>query len=209
MSKLNKHLFLQQAVTTLGSIRARTWLILGMVALGIVSLLIWAGITVLSWLWSQAPAMTEAGKRFTGEAVTQVEQLTPGLRGQVEQWIPGAKEQIEQWLPKGGEILPTNDVSGIDVGPVPRFPGLIRSYFARDGQTIEVRYVGRAALNVVLAHYVQGFTTAGYTQEVMSATPDGEQHRFRRGHKSIDLSLTRGGQSGLVELRLKQLQERL
>jgi len=52
-------------------------------------------------------------------------------------------------------------------------------------------------------------TTAGYTQEVMSATPDGEQHRFRRGHKSIDLSLTRGGQSGLVELRLKQLQERL
>lgn len=207
MSKLNKHLFLQQAVMTLGNIRARTWLILGVVALGIVSLLIWAGITVLSWLWSQAPTMTEAGKRFTGEAVTQVEQLTPGLKGQVEQWIPGAKEQIEQWLPKGGEILPTNDVSGIDVGPVPRFPGLVRSYFAREGQVIEARYSGRAVFDTVLGYYVQGFAAAGYTQEVMSATTDGEQHRFRRGQESIDLSLT-GRQSEQLDLRLKLLEGR-
>lgn len=207
MNKLNKNLFLSQAASSLRNIRARTWLILGVVALGIVSLLIWAGITILSWLWSQAPTITEAGKRFTGEAVTQVEQLTPGLKGQVEQWVPGAKAQIEQWLPKEGEILPTNDVSGTDVGPVPRFSGLIRSYFARDGQAIEVGYVGRAAFDTVLAYYVQGFAAAGYTQEVMSATTEGEQHRFRRGQESIDLSLT-GRQSEQLNLRLKLLEGR-
>ena len=67
-----------------------------------------------------------------------------------------------------------------------------------------MRYAGRAAFDAVLAHYVQGFTAAGYLQEVMAATPEGEQHRFRHGEQAIDLSLLRrpGGQ---VQLRLNLL----
>lgn len=172
--------------------RARTWLILSAVALGLVGLLAWAGITVLSWLWAEAPAVSEAGRRLAGEAITRIEQVAPEL-----------KEQVEQWLPDRGETPPAQDVSGTDVGPVPRFPGLVRTYFSRAGQVTEVRYVGRVPFDAVLAHYIQAFAAAGYSQEVMSATPDAEQHRFRGSQASIDLSLTRRP-DGLLELRLKQ-----
>ena len=127
-----------------------------------------------------------------GEAATRIEQVAPGV-----------KEQLRQWLPGLGEAAPANDVSGADVGPVPRYPGLARSHFAREGQTtVEVRYTGRAAFGAVLAHYVQGFTAAGYAKEVMSATTEGEQHRFVRDRESIDLSLLRQP-GGLMEVGLK------
>ncbi len=73
---------------------------LGAVALGLVGLLIWAGMAVLSWLWAEAPALTEAGKRLAGEPITQVEQLASSLKEQVEQWTPGVKEQVDRWKPQ-------------------------------------------------------------------------------------------------------------
>ncbi len=204
MSGLNKLEFLAQAASSLGNLRVRTWLMLAAVGFGILGLLAWAGIAILSWLLAQAPAVTEAGKRLAGGALTQVEQVAPGLKEQAGQWLPGVTEQVDRWLPGLAADLPASDVSGTDIGPLPRYPGLVRSHFARAGQVVEVRYAGRAAFDAVLAHYVQGFTAAGYLQEVMSAMPEGEQHRFRHGQESIDLSLLRrpGGQ---VELRLNLL----
>ena len=93
---------------------------------------------------------------------------------------------------------------GADVSPVPRYPGLVRSYFVRGSQVVEVRYAGRAAFDAVLAHYVEGFTAAGYLQEVRSATPAGEQHRFRHGQEAIDLSVLRRP-GGRVEIQMKRL----
>lgn len=135
--------------------------------------------------------MSEAGKRIADEAVTQIDKVAPGH-----------KEQVGQWLPGLGQASPVSDVSGNDIGPVPRYPGLVRSHFARDSQTAEVAYTGRVAFDAVLAHYVQGFAAANYAHEVLSATSDGEQHRFRRAQESIDLSLLRRP-GGLLELRLK------
>lgn len=191
MTGFDKYWFLARAASSLARIRARTWLILGAVALGVIGLLVWAGIAILSWLWGQAPAVTEAGKRLAGEAVTQIERVAPGV-----------KEQVRQWLPGLGEAVPASDVSGADIGPVPRYPGLARSHFVREGPAVEVRYTGRAAFDAVLAHYVQGFTAAGYAPEVISGAPEGEQHRFGRGREVIDLSLLRRP-GGLVELGLK------
>lgn len=202
MNGLNKLGQLAYAASWISSIRARTWWILGAVALGLAAVLVWASIALLSWLWGQAPTAAEASKRIAGDAMTQVEQVAPGLREQIEQWLPaGVKEQAKKWLPALGTTLPTSDVSGSDVGPVPRFPGLVRSHFARAGQTVEVRYAGSAAFATVLTHYVQGFAAAGYAQEVISATPEGEQHRFRRGEESIDLSVLRRPGNAL-EVRL-------
>ncbi|MDX1253121.1 MAG: hypothetical protein IDH49_12875 [Gammaproteobacteria bacterium] len=201
---MNKFWFLAQAISNLGKIRTRTWLVLGAVALGFVGLLGWAGIAIMSWLWTQAPAVTEAGKRLAGDAVTQVEQVAPELKEQAAQWVPGVKEQLDRWLPGRAEAPLANDVSGADAGPVARFPGLVRSHFAREEQAVEVRYAGGAAFETVLAHYLQGFTAAGYLHEVISAAPEGEQHRFRRGQESIDLSLLRRP-DGLLEVHMKVL----
>ena len=191
MSRENNFRFPAQVGWSLRNIRTRTWLILGAVGVAIFGLMAWAGIAILFWLWGQAPSVSEAGKRLAGEAVTQIEQVAPGL-----------KEQVGQWLPGLGEAAPVSDVSGTDVGPVPRYPGLVRSHFTREGQAVEVRYAGRAEFDMVLAHYVKGFAAATYAQEVLSATSEGEQHRFQRGQESIDLSLRRS-QGGLLELRLK------
>ena len=200
---MNKFGFLtRRATSSLRRIRMRSCLILGAVGLVILGLMAWAAIAILSWLWGQAPTVTEAGKRLTGGAVTQIEQAAPGLKKQVDQWLPGLREQAAPWLPGAATALPASDVSGTDVGPVPRYPGLARSHFAREGQGVEVRYTGPAAFAAVLAHYVQGFAAADYAQEVISATSEGEQHRFRRGQESIDLSLLRRP-GGLLEVRLK------
>jgi hypothetical protein len=192
MSGLNKLGFLALVASGLGRVRGRTWLILASIGIFIVGLLLWAGVATMSWLWTQAPAATEAGKRMAGEAATRIEQAVPGL-----------KEQAEKWLPGLGAQVPMSDVSGSDVGPVPRFPGLVRSHFVREEPTVEAAYAGRAAFDAVLAHYVTGFAAAGYAQQVISATPEGEQHRFARGQEAIDLSLTRR-RGDLLELRLKQ-----
>jgi hypothetical protein len=192
-SPLHEHRFSALAVSALRKVRARTWLILGAAVVGILGLVTWAGIALLSWLWGQFPVATEAGKRLAGEAVTQIEQVAPGVKEQVGQWVPGLV----------GES-PASDVSGTDVGPVPRFPGLVRSHFARGEKTVEVRYAGRGAFDSVRAHYVQGFAAAGYAQEVTDATLEAEHHSFRAGQESIELSLLRQA-GGRMEVRLKVL----
>lgn len=184
-------------------ISARTWVILASVVVAIIGLLTWAGTAALLWLNAQSPVAMEAGKRLAGEAATRVEQAVPGLKERAEQWLPGVKDRLGPWLPGFGEEPPARDVSGTEIGPVPRYPDLVRSHFARDDQAAEVAYTGRAAFDTVLAHYVQGFVTAGYAHEVLSATPEGEQHRFRRGQESADLSVARHP-GGLLEVRLRQ-----
>ena len=72
----------------------------------------------------------------------------------------------------------------------------------RQDRAAELRYAGRAPFDAVLAHYVKGFNAAGYSQEVVSATPEGEEHRFARERESVELALLRRP-GGLVEVRLK------
>lgn len=203
MSGSGKLWFLTQAASSLRRIRARTWLTLAAIMLVIIGLLVWAGIALLSWLWAQAPAATETGGRLAGEVAARIEQAAPALKERAEQWVPGLKDELGRWLPGVGEKPSVHDVSGTDIGPVPRYPGLARSQFAREAQVTEVRYVGRAKHDAVLAHYVQGFAAAGYVQEVMSATSEGERHRFRHGQETIEMLLSRRP-GELVELRLRQ-----
>jgi len=216
MSSFERGGLLAQAALRFKQIRTRTWLMLGAGVLGLIALMVWAAIAILSWLWSQAPTVTSVG-RFADGVVMQAEQVAPGLREQAEQWLPsGLREQAEQWVPTGvkeqagkwlpglGTDLPEKDVSGNDVGPVSRYPGLVRSHFsAGEESVLEVGYVGHAELEAVLAHYVQGFAAVGYDQEVISATPEGEQHRFQRGQEAINVELMRRT-GGLLELRMKQ-----
>ena len=203
MDRLSTSGFLTQALSSLRAIRVRTWLILGGIVLLIIGLIVWAGIALLSWMWAQAPAATEMGKRAVTQGATRIEQVAPDLKAQAERWLPGVKEQVDRWVPGLGDEPPARDVSGADPGPVPRYPGLVRSHYASDGGTIDVHYAGRADFDAVLAHYVRGFAGAGYVQEVISATPDAERHRFQRGGESFDLALTRRP-GGAIEVRLQQ-----
>ncbi|PKO84370.1 MAG: hypothetical protein CVU17_04270 [Betaproteobacteria bacterium HGW-Betaproteobacteria-11] len=57
-------------------------------------MIVWAGISVLSWLWGQAPGVADTGKRAAEIALGQAEQVIPGIKKQIEDAIPGIKEQI-------------------------------------------------------------------------------------------------------------------
>jgi len=191
-----------RAASVLRKIRPRTWLIIGGVVVGILGLFVWAGIAALSWLWGQVPTAATAGNRLVGDALTQIEQSAPGLKEQIGQWVPGLKDQVSQWAPSLAEDLPASDVSGTDLGPVPRFAGLVRTSFSRREGAVEVRYAGPATFEAVRAHYVQGFSAAGYAQEVLDASPDAENHRFTAGADTIEFALRRQA-GGRVEVRLK------
>ena len=200
MNGLNRLGLLTLLASSIGRIRARTWLIAGAVGILLLGLAVAAAIALASWLWGQAPAVVDAGKRLGSETVAQVEQAAPGLWERLDQWAPGLREQVGRWIPALAST-PAQDVSGTDIGPVPRYPGLVRSHYARVGQTVEVRYAGAAPFDAVLAHYVKGFAGAGYAQEIVSAAPDSEIHRFRIERETIELALTRRP-GGRVELQM-------
>lgn len=157
---------------------------------GTLALSVWAVVALMSWMWSQLPAAVETGKRLSGETTAQIERVAPGLQEHVRQWVGIAEES------------PTSDVAGVDIGPVPRYPGLVRSFFARGDESLEVGYIGQAHVGLVRAHYVQGFAMAGYAGEVLKATADMEHHRFKNDAESIDLLLVIREQA-LVEISMK------
>lgn len=139
--------------------------------LGIVALAIWAGLALLGAAWSQVPQLTAMGKRSLENATVMADQALPELVQRAQTFLAGIEEPADQ-------LLPAADVSGNDIGPVERFPGLVREHFAQEPGRASVRYVGDAALRAVLTHYSDGFAGAGFTQNVLSAAPGRELHRF-------------------------------
>jgi hypothetical protein len=188
-----KYELLQKALSGLSKVRARTWLILGGVALAILGLMVWAAVALLSWLWAQAPQVVETGRQWAGEAMTQVEEAAPGFKDEVAKWLPGADE-----------VPPERDVSGTDPGPVDRFPGLVRSGFVRSEKMIEATYVGRADFDAVLTHYVQGFAANDFTQEVLAAAAEEERHQFVGAAGRFEVRIGRRP-GGVVEVGVSQI----
>jgi hypothetical protein len=109
----------------------------------------------------------------------------------VEQAVPGAREKLGEVLPTLKPEPPPRDVSGTDIGPVTRFPGLTRSHWHREGRQITVRYQGRADYTAVLEHYTKGFAAQGYAQSVMSATADAEVHEYHKGAEQLRFEINR------------------
>jgi hypothetical protein len=203
-----------QVAPRIFSIGKGTWIAVGIGILVLIALIIWAGISALSWLSGQAPAAAETGKRLASVVLGQVEQAIPGVREKIEQVIPEVKNQLEDavpgvkervgiWLPDPAEkeAAPRN-VSGTDVGPVSRVPGLARENFQRDERGMTVGYARRADVQHVLNHYALGFGAAGYRQAVISATRDAEHHRYTKGEDLVELRVT-GKPSGKIEVEIK------
>jgi hypothetical protein len=203
---------LLNAKSFLGRIRTRTWVILGGIFLAIAGLFVWITISLFSWLWGQAAT----GAGLASNALSQVEKFVPNIREQANQLVPELTTQavtlreqaqrlapelqnhVEQIIPGLAatktilmDEAPLKDVSGIDIGPVTRFPGLIRSAFSRQAETITVDYQGKASLDTVIAHYTEGFVAAGFRHDVMSAAAHSEQHKFTDKKSSIILSVER------------------
>lgn len=151
-----------------------TWLALAVGMTGILALLIWGAVSLFGWLWGQAQALTEAAPDAARTVIAQVENTVPGAREKLGEFVPVLKPEP-----------PPRDVSGTDIGPVARYPGLARSHWHRDGREITVRYEGRADYAAVLDHYAKGFAAQGYAQSVVSAAPEGEEHDYSKNDDRV------------------------
>jgi hypothetical protein len=161
-------------------IRRGTWIAIGLGLFMLLVLLLWATISLAGWLWGQGKSLTEAAPEAVRNIASQVEQVAPGAREALGDLVPALKP----------EPLP-RDVSGTDVGPVARYPGLTRSHWHREGNEITVRYEGRADYSTVFDHYARSFAAQGYAQNVMSATPEAEAHDYRKGDERVRFEIAR------------------
>lgn len=164
-------------------IRPGTWLAIAIGLMGLVVLLAWAAFALVAWLWGQGKSVPEGAP----EAVRII-------ASQVAQAVPGARETLGELVPAMRPEPPPRDVSGTDIGPVTRYPGLVRSHWHREDREITVRYEGRAEYVAVLDYYAKSFAAQGYTQSVVSATPEGESHEYRKGNDSVRFKIAQSAQ---------------
>ena len=178
--------------------RRTTWVALGVGLLVLFGLLLWSAVALLGWLWGQA-------QNWTGTAPEAVGGAVRGMLQQVEQIVPGAREKLGEMVPSlKPETQPQRDVSGSDLGPTTRYPGLTRTHWQRDGGQATVAYEGKADYATVLDHYAKGFAAQGFAQTVQSATPLAETHEYTKGGEHLVLKITQKPR-GDVNVRIEAL----
>jgi len=157
-------------------------------------LFVWAVVALIGWLFGQAQG-------WMGTAREVVSEPARGVLEQVEQAVPGAREKLDAHL---GSLMPAlktvatpRDVSGTDLGPVPRYQGLARTYWSREGEKVEVEYAGRADYAAVLDHYAKGFAARGFVRAVQSASQDAETHKFTKGDERFNVKVAQKDQDGI------------
>jgi hypothetical protein len=164
----------KQLAPRLLQVRRSTWMAIGLALFTLIIVLIWLAISLSGWLWGQAKSLSEG--------VPETARL---IASQAEQVVPGAREAIGSLVPTLKTEAPPRDVSGMDIGPVSRYPGLARSHWHRDGQEITMRYEGRADYHAVLDYYAKSFAAQGYVQRVISATPAEEAHEYLKDNDRV------------------------
>lgn len=179
-------------------VRTRTWVFLGLGVAAVLALLAWAAIALLSWGWGQVSGLAESGRQAAGTAMEQVDRVAPELKARLEPLLGEAGLA----LPGKTTEAPATDVSGNDLPGVARHPGLLRTHYAREAGRTELRYTGQGEIRAVLNHYVSQFGAAGYAQEILSATPETERHRFVKSGQVVDFEIRRAGADGRVEVIL-------
>ena len=179
MNKLGLFAFAAQFAPRLSHVRRRTWGAVGVGLLVLVGLLIWAAVALIGWFFGQAQGLMGAAPEAVRGAMEQAEQAVPGARVKLGEFVPAIKPS-----------QPRRDVSGTDLGPVARYPGLARTYWHREGKQVTIEYEGEADYAAVLDHYAKGFAAHGFAQTVQSAQPDAETHEYIRGAERVVFKIT-------------------
>lgn len=195
MNKLGLIAAAAQFAPRLFQVRRHTWLAAGVALLLLFGLLIWAAVTLMGWLFGQVQGWTAAAPEAARSALEQVEAVVPGARAKLEAHLGEAVPALKSQTP------PRRDVSGSDLGPVARYPGLSRTYWHREGEQVTVEYEGVADYTAVRDHYLRGFAAQGFAQALQSATPTAETHAYTQGRERILLKVTKKPKGG-VSVRL-------
>ena len=216
--------YVAQFAPGLFRVRRSTWITVGVGLLVFLGFLIWAAMALIGWLWGQtqtlAGAAPDAVRGTARGVVSRVEEFVPGARavldqvaasvpdargalGRVTEQLPGASELLVGILPASKPEAPLQrDVSGQDLGPVARFPGLARTQWQRTAEGAVVDYEGKADYVKVLDYYAKGFVSAGFEQTVQSSTLEAETHQYTKNRERLILKIVQKPK-GLVGVRIE------
>jgi hypothetical protein len=212
--------YVAQFAPGLFRVRRSTWITVGVGLLVLFGALIWAVMALIGWLWGQTQNLAGAAPDAVRGVVSRVEELVPGASavldqmaasvpdargtlGRVTEQLPGASELLGGILPAGKpETSLQRDVSGQDLGPVARFPGLARTQWQRAAEGAAVDYEGKADYIKVLDHYAKGFVSAGFEQTVQSSTLEAETHQYTRNRERLTLKIAQKPK-GVVGVRIE------
>lgn len=196
MNKIGLFATLAQFAPRIFQVRGRTWVAVGVGLLVLFGLLIWAAIALLGWFFGQAQGWMGTAPEAARGAMEQVERVVPGMREKLGEIIPTMKPAE----------LPQRDVSGADLGPVARYPALVRTLWQQEGGQAAVAYEGPADYTAVLEHYARGFAAEGFAQRVRSATSQTETHEYTKTGERFILTVAqtpKGGVSVRIETALQ------
>lgn len=204
-----------------------TWLGLGVGVLVLVGILVWSAMALIGWFWGQAQNLSgmapEAVRGAAREVLAQAENLVPGTRGVLDQLtasvpdardaldkvseaVPGTRDVLDKFVPsRPSGATEQRDVSGQDLGPVTRFPGLARTRWQQTRESATVEYEGRSDYVKVLDHYAKGFVSAGFAQTVWSSSQEAETHEYTGSGGRFSLKIARLS-GGKVSLRIESVQ---
>ena len=221
--------YVAQFAPGLFRVRRSTWITVGVGLLVLFGVLIWAAIALVGWLWGQTQNLAGvAPDAVLGTArgvVRQIEEFVPSARAVLDQVVAsvpdarGTLDEVTEQLPGASEllggILPASkpdaplqcDVSGQELGPVARFPGLTRTQWQRTAEGATVDYEGKADYVKALDYYARGFVSAGFEQTVQSSTLEAETHEYTKTSERITLKIAQKTKSVVgvrIETALRQ-----
>ncbi len=216
--------YVAQFAPGLFRVRRSTWITIGAGLLVFLGFLIWAAMALIGWFWGQtqnlAGSAPDAVRGTVRGVVNQAEEFVPGARavldrvvasvpdaretlGRVTEQLPGASELLGGILPAiKPEAAQQRDVSGQDLGPLARFPGLARTQWQRTAEGAAVDYEGKADYVKVLDYYAKGFVSAGFEQAVQSSTRQAETHEYTRNRERFTLKIVQKS-NGVVGVRIE------
>ena len=212
--------YVAQFAPGLFRVHRSTWITVGAGLLVFLGFLIWAAMALIGWLWSQTQNLAGATPDAVRGVVRQVEEFVPGARAMLDQAVasvpdprgalgrateqlPGASELLGGILPASKpDALLQRDVSGQDLGPVARFPGLARTQWQRTAEGAAVDYEGKADYVKALDYYARGFVSAGFEQAVQSSTLEAETHEYTKNRERLTLKIAQKPK-GLIGVRIE------
>ena len=158
-----------------------------------------------------APAMTEANQALaamseTKQALTALAAPAMSEANQTLDSLTAGKQALAALIPSvlATQIPAIREVSGSDLGPVPRYPGMQRTRWEQSGSKAVVEFEGSANFVGVLEHYRGGMAKLGYSEAVRAASAKRESHVYTLGGEQIQMELSQLP-AGRVKVRIETL----
>lgn len=198
----------------------RVWVMLGLTALLLIALAVWAAIALLSHAWNTGNALLDRGGQAAAVLMPQAQQridaVAPELRDQIERGraaigavAPETTRRLKEVVPDMaaaptagtvavlagvvGAAVVGEDVVGEDPASVPRHPALARTGYALTDAGRDVSYAGPVAFTDVLAFYRQPLVDAGFTERVIASSASNARLEYRKGERALMLTVTAKG----------------